>query len=99
MKSKPKATWTDTTVTVLTSITKKLSNWKAPGLDQVQNFWIKHLASLHPIPNERFNQAIKNPETAPTWLTGGRTTLIYKKGETDEAKTIDPSHAYPHITN
>jgi len=77
-------------VNELTSITKKLSNWKAPGLDQVQNFWIKHLTSLHPTLNTRFNQAIKNPETAPTWLTGGRTTLIYKKGEKDEAKNYRP---------
>ena len=98
MKDKPKATWTDTTVNELTSITKKLSNWKAPGLDQVQNFWIKHLTSLHPILNDRFNKAIRNPETAPTWLTGGCTTLIRKEKQTRQ-RTTDPSRVYPHTIN
>ena len=95
MENKPKAVWADTTIEELSTITKKLANWKAPGLDQVQNFWIKHLTSLHPILNDRFNKVIKNPEAAPKWLTGGRTTLIYKKGETDEAKNYRPITCLP----
>ena len=27
---------------------KKLANWKGPGPDKVQNFWLKYLHALHP---------------------------------------------------
>ena len=95
MKDKPKAIWEDTKISTLTSTTKRLANWKAPGLDQVQNFWLKHLKALHPKLNERFNDSIKNPELAPRWLTGGRTTLIYKKGDSIEAKNYRPITCLP----
>ena len=79
----------------MTKATKRLSNWKAPGLDLVQNFWIKHLHALHPVLAEFCNQIINEPDEAPTWLTGRRTTLIHKKGTTKEAKNYRPITCLP----
>ena len=49
MEAKLKAVWVDVTVDQIRLTTAKLSNWKSPGLDQVQNFWLKYLTALHPV--------------------------------------------------
>lgn len=48
MKSINRAIWEDFTTDTLTQTTRKIPNWKAPAIDQVQNFWLKHLKSMHP---------------------------------------------------
>jgi len=88
MEDKNKDIWEDIKTDIITETTKKLANWKAPGPDRVQNFWIKHLKSLHLTPTEMYNSTITNPHKAPLWLTEGQTTLIYEKGDTFEAKKI-----------
>ena len=95
MKDKPQADWVDISSKNLGESIKNLSNWKAPGLDQVQNFWLKYLTVLHPTMLNLFNKNVKNPENAPLWLTGGRTTLIHKKGETSNAKNYRPITCLP----
>ena len=47
MESVNNQQWTDITTETVRSRCKKLSNWKAPGLDKVQNFWLKHLEPLY----------------------------------------------------
>eukprot|EP00957_Ditylum_brightwellii_P052875 4009077-Ditylum_brightwellii.AAC.1 len=65
---------------------KSLKNWKAPGPDNVHNYWFKHL----PLLLDRFrygaNHALCHPELLPRWMTGGNTTLPYKKGDESVAK-------------
>ena len=95
MKRKEKAIWEDITSDDITSTSKKLSNWKGPGLDQVHNFWLKHLTSLHPQLSKGYNFIVKNPQLAPEWLTRGRTTLIHKKGPTEEARNYRPITCLP----
>jgi hypothetical protein len=95
MKNKSKDTWEDLDTKTLTKTTKKLANWKAPGIDRVQNFWIKHLTALHPILTELCNTAITTPTSAPPWLTEGRTILIHKKGDTTVAKNYRPITCLP----
>ena len=97
MEGKPKATWVDVSVTQIGDITSRLANWKAPGLDQVQNFWLKYLVALHPTMAKVCNVVAKNPALAPPWLTGGRTTLIHKKGPTDVASNYRPITCLPTI--
>ena len=78
--------WTDFTTAQLTATTKKLANWKAPGIDQVQNFWIKYLTALHPTLIKNANEIINKPDSAPQWLMTGTTTIIHKSGPTNNAK-------------
>ena len=43
------------------------------------------------------NVVAKDPSVAPPWLTGGRTTLIHKKGPTDVAQNYRPITCLPTI--
>jgi len=64
----------------LTAIRKQLAktaNWKAPGADQVQGYWIKNFRSLHSRITTNLQQIITESQT-PEWLTTGRTVLIIK---------------------
>ena len=36
----------------------KLPNWKAPGADGLQGFWLKHVRSVRVILAELFNECI-----------------------------------------
>ena len=48
-----------------------MPNWKSPGLDLVQEFWLKNFSSLH----ERVRLQLKeclDSGFVPSWLTGGR---------------------------
>ena len=87
--------WTDFTTAQLTTATKKLANWKSPGIDQVQNFWIKYLTALHPTLIKNANKIINKPKTAPQWLTTATTTLIHKSGPTNNAKNYRPITCLP----
>ena len=82
--------WEDITEEQMRSTTAKLSNWKSPGLDQVQNFWIKYFSALHRALTRSCNTVIRDLSQAPEWLTSGKTTLIHKKGLTDDAKNYRP---------
>jgi len=59
-------------LTVTTEILKKqankLSNWKSPGPDGVQGYWIKNLTSLHPLMTALFNECLISGDF-PKWLT------------------------------
>lgn len=67
------------TIQSLRSILNDLPNWKAAGPDQVTNFWLKKLDSLHQHLAQNINKAINQPEECPPWLTQGLTILIPKK--------------------
>ncbi len=56
---------------------KKIPNWKAPGPDGVQGFWIKNLNGLHNRIAEQLNEIIRTG-VVPTWMTTGRTVLCVK---------------------
>ena len=69
---------------------KKLSNWKAPGPDFVQGFWIKNFTSLHAQLAKTLEKCLQEGEV-PQWMTRGRTVLIQK----DKAKGNTPSNYRP----
>ena len=56
---------------------RKVPNWKTPGPDGVQSFWIKKLTALHArITTQR--QEILERESIPSWITLGKTVLCVK---------------------
>jgi len=58
---------------------KKIRNWKSPGLDCVQGFWVKYFSSLHPVLISFFNDLLSDGGASldPS-LVRGRTVLILK---------------------
>jgi hypothetical protein len=59
----------------------KAYNWKSPGNDQIQNYWLKAFPATHRHITINFNAIIEEPEKAPDWLTTGVTYLIPKSGD------------------
>ena len=67
----------DITTGSLKKILGRMPNWKSPGPDLVQGFWLKSFSSLH----ERVRLQLKeclDSRFAPSWLTRGRTSLLQK---------------------
>ena len=56
---------------------KKMPNWKSPGPDGLQGYWVKNFTSCH----ERLALQLRNCMSSaqiPDWLTTGKTTLVMK---------------------
>ena len=67
----------DITTGCLKKILGRMPNWKSPGPDLVQGFWLKSFSSLH----ERVRLQLKeclDSGFVPSWLTRGRTSLLQK---------------------
>ena len=60
-------------------------NWKAPGRDQISNFWFKQLIATHKHIVEIFNKLIEE-DSIPEWLTAGVTYLMPKNQNTGNPK-------------
>ena len=69
---------------------KQMPNWKAPGPDGVQGFWLKNLPGLHGQLVVFLNICLEKGNV-PLWMTKGRTVLIQK----DPNKGIIPSNYRP----
>ena len=57
---------------------RKIPNWKAPGKDGVQGYWIKNLSNLHMRIAYQLNKILGGEDYLPTWMTYGRTILCQK---------------------
>ena len=60
-----------------------MPNWKSPGPDLVQGFWLKNFSSLH----ERVRLQLKeclDSEFVPSWLPRGTTSLLQKDKSKDK---------------
>ena len=68
----------------------KVSNWKSPGPDGVQGFWIKNLTTLHKLLGTHLQKCLEDGNV-PKWMTSGRTDLIMK----DQAKGRKPGNYRP----
>ena len=56
---------------------RKIPNWKTPGSDGFQGYWIKSLSSLH----ERISSQMKRilmGDDLPEWMTYGRKVFYWK---------------------
>ena len=57
---------------------RKLPNWKAPGKDGVQGYWIKNPSNLHERIAIQMNKILMGEDSPPAWATYGRTVLCQK---------------------
>ena len=48
-------------------------NWKAPGIDSLSNFWLKHMPCCYKLLADTMNEYIEKPEIMPDWVVRGRT--------------------------
>ena len=67
----------DITKESLKKILGRMPNWKSPGLDLVQGFWLSNFSSLHGRVRSQLKECLDNG-FAPSWLTKGRTALLQK---------------------
>ena len=78
--------WSEINITETTAAINKTNNWKAPGIDEVANFWIKNLPSIHEDLARAFTNIIENPADCLRWVTQGITYLLPKTEETQNSK-------------
>lgn len=64
----------------LQQVIQRAHNWKAPGLDKVQNFWYKRFSTVHSKLSKLFTECLLHPHIFPTTLTQGITYLLPKRG-------------------
>ena len=72
----------DITTGKLKKILGRMPNWKSPGSDLIQGFWLKNFSSLH----ERVRLQLKecvDSGFVPSWLTRERTSLLQKDKSKD----------------
>ena len=89
---KSNATHTSTVVAPedITKALSKAQKWKAPGMDQVNNFWLYRLKCSHAPLATTFNKIFEQPNITPPWLTSGLTVLIPKCEDTSLPKNFRP---------
>lgn len=59
-------------------IISKTHNWKSPGPDKIQNFWLKRLPAVHEKLALLINECIQDPTQFPCYLANGITYLLPK---------------------
>ena len=75
-------------------VLKKIPNWKAPGPDGVQGFWVKNFRSMHKPLRKHLEQCLE--VGTPNWMTKGRTILIQKdKKQGNTANNYRPITCLP----
>ena len=86
---------TDITRGSLKKMLDRMPNWKSPGPDLVQWFWLKNFNSLH----ERVRLQLKeclDSGFVPSWMTRGRTLLLQKdKSKGNVASNYRPITCLP----
>ena len=75
---------------------RPLPNWKSPGPDGLQNFWIKWFQSSHARLASQFQSALESG-SLPQFLTTGITHLLHKSGSTTEPKNYRPITCLPTV--
>lgn len=82
-REKPHMPLINITIEKLRAKISQYSNFRAPGIDKIPNFWLKKLTSLHPHYAEIFSKIGREEEDMPVWTTTGLTSLLPKTQETD----------------
>ena len=72
-----------------------MPNWKSPGPDLVQWFWLKHFSSSHESVRLQLKECLDSG-FVPSWLTRGRTSLIQRdKSKGNVASNYRPTTCLP----
>ena len=78
------------TVGTLEKETKKRKNWTAPGIDGIQNFWLKKLKPARTELRRAFEQVKDKSNLIPVWWPSGRTVLLQKAKDLTDEKNYRP---------
>ena len=79
----------------LKKILGRIPNWKSPGPDLVQGFWLKNASSVHGIVRSHLKECLDSG-FVPSWLTKGRTVLFQKdKSKGNIASSYRPLTSLP----
>ena len=70
--------------------------WKAPGRDQIANFWLKQLTATHKHMAALFNKLIEEDQILE-WLMAGVAFLIPKNKNTENPNSYRPVTCLPTI--
>ena len=89
MENTPKQQRVEITEPKVKKILRKIPNWKAPGPDGVQGFWMKNFTSMRTYLTQYLAHCLEG--NTPEWMTKGRTVLIQK----DKSKGIESSKYRP----
>ena len=89
MENTPKQQRVEITEPKVKKMLRKIPNWKAPGPDGVQGFWMKNFTSMHTYLAQYLAHCLEG--NTPEWVTKGRTVLIQK----DKSKGIESSNYRP----
>ena len=66
----------DTNITqMIKEQVKKIPNWKIPGLDGFQFYWLRKLTTLNERIAKQKDNITSNREGIPKWMTLGKTVL------------------------
>jgi hypothetical protein len=87
--------WSLVSINQLKSVLANTHNWKAPGPDKVQNFWLKKLTSTHQNLVDAYNLILETPNNTPNWLSEGCTYLLHKGKNSKEPKNYRPITCLP----
>lgn len=79
----------------LDAVLKRAHNWKAPGPDKVQNFWIKKVTAIHGPLLRELNRCLQDPALMTDTLTRGVTYLLPKKGDSKDPSKYRPITCLP----
>ena len=76
---------------------RKMSNWKSPGPDNVQGFWLKNFTTMHDRLLNNLTQCIEEGNV-PDWMTKGKTVSIQKdKSKGNVASNYTPITCLPLV--
>ena len=85
----------DLTVNIIEKQLRKMPNWKSPGPDGLQGYWIKNFTSLKERITSQLNECLQH-NSVPDWMTKGRTVLVMKdKDERGEVTNFRPITCLP----
>ena len=85
MPTQPSMEWSPICEKEVAKALRSTLSWKAPGRDQIPNFWLKQLTATHKHIAEIFNKLIEE-DFIPEWLTARVTYLIPKNEYTGNPK-------------
>ena len=57
---------------------RMMPNWKVPGTDDIQDYWIKNLTNLHDRIAVQADKISIRVDSLPAWMTNGRTALCQR---------------------
>ncbi|KAI5727410.1 hypothetical protein M8J77_001977 [Diaphorina citri] len=81
----------------VTYATKYLKNWKSPGPDNVQNYWLKMFTNCHTVLAKQFQECLHQPNLLPESFTKGITYMIPKNKNTHDPGNFRPITCLPNI--